>query len=133
MRSITDIEDVILFLRYHNVSPETPTKTYMTYKNIAQHFSRSITYVQNICYKPIAISKSSKVIPYLMTRRQKRDKNHLLKIKHRWFRKEIDFIKSQETLDLMVGMSLSDRCEVLKLQMPDTYITIYKLRKLYRE
>ena len=54
-------------------------------------------------------------------------------MKHHWSRKEIDFIKSQETLDLMVGMSLSDRCEILKLQMPDTHITIYKLRKLYRE
>ena len=33
----------------------------------------------------------------------------------------------------MVGISLTERVDILKTLMPDTHITIYKLRKLYKE
>ena len=33
----------------------------------------------------------------------------------------------------MVGMSLDERCAVIKQRFKDTHVSIHKLRKLYRE
>ena len=33
----------------------------------------------------------------------------------------------------MVGVSIEERCIVLKNRFPDAHITIYKLRKLYKK
>ena len=45
MRHVPYIRDVIMFLRYQNLAPQFPEKTYMKLKDIAKHVSRSITYV----------------------------------------------------------------------------------------
>ncbi len=41
--------EIIIFLRYRNQSPGNITKTYMPLKHIANHISKSITYVAQRC------------------------------------------------------------------------------------
>ena len=57
MKTCQTTKEMILFLRYHDINPNKPKKTYMRLKHIARLIGRSITYVHDICKLCLKLNK----------------------------------------------------------------------------
>ena len=125
--------ETVKFLRWRRLRPCEAHETYMTYKSIAKFINRSTTHVQQLCQKMIASSKTQDKPTRMLTRKIKKQKQETPITKHHFTDAQRDYLLRPETMLKYCGMSLQERCMDFRRQYPDGYITIYKLRKLYKE
>ena len=91
----------------------------MGIKYIATFLNKSHSYVNIICRK-LQLGESSIL-----------DKE--MASKHKFTKQQVEFLTLDATLKRWAGKSMAERTMLFKRRYPYAHITMYKLRKLYRE
>ena len=126
-------KSVVRFARWHNDNPGQAKEAYMTYKDIAKFINKSTSYVHKLCQKMVAESKNQDQPQRMLTRKILKQKHETPISKHHFTVGQREYLLSPKTMLKCCGMSLQERCMDFRRQYPDAHITIYKLRKLYKE
>ena len=105
----------------------------MSVQKIAKFINKSMSYVYRICDsllkpKQKLITQSKEIVlslnQYLTDEPIK---------KHSFTQQQIRFILSDRTMRLWSGKSLEERVALILHRYPYIHVTVYKLRKLYRQ
>lgn len=105
----------------------------MGYKEISKFLNKSVSHVHRICQEIISKAKGGDQIPQFKIAQSSFFSQFKVEDKHKFSQEQIRYLTSDDTLHQWMTKSLLERVQLFKRRYPTTHITVYKLRKLYRE